>query len=143
MWPSLLDIKGRVRLDAFEKFLQELPMSRSRATMVSQVLPLFSIVIQLLVPVLCCCSSVNSCPLLMWCRLFPLIVNDIFSRIMRMYICFSVNVRKNIIEEDGDFFFLMNQVVSFKDSIVNAHHLKNQWKQITWFVTYFEIIRSY
>ncbi|KAE8675857.1 Detected protein of confused Function [Hibiscus syriacus] len=28
-WPSLLDIKGRVRPDAFEKFLQELPMSRS------------------------------------------------------------------------------------------------------------------
>ncbi|XWS17018.1 hypothetical protein CRYUN_Cryun33cG0031600 [Craigia yunnanensis] len=35
-WPSFLEIKGRVRLDAFEKFLQELPMSRSRAVMVSQ-----------------------------------------------------------------------------------------------------------
>ncbi|GLU16938.1 hypothetical protein SLE2022_333420 [Rubroshorea leprosula] len=33
-WPSLLEIKGRVKLDAFEKFLQELPMSRSRAVMV-------------------------------------------------------------------------------------------------------------
>ncbi|XP_059658054.1 uncharacterized protein LOC132304408 [Cornus florida] len=33
-WPSSLEIKGRVRLDAFEKFLQELPMSRSRAVMV-------------------------------------------------------------------------------------------------------------
>ncbi|KAF8400740.1 hypothetical protein HHK36_014040 [Tetracentron sinense] len=33
-WPSSLEIKGRVRLDAFEKFLQELPMSRSRAIMV-------------------------------------------------------------------------------------------------------------
>ncbi|RVX19664.1 hypothetical protein CK203_005394 [Vitis vinifera] len=33
-WPGFLEIKGRVRLDAFEKFLQELPMSRSRATMV-------------------------------------------------------------------------------------------------------------
>ncbi|XWS27160.1 hypothetical protein CRYUN_Cryun26dG0091300 [Craigia yunnanensis] len=33
-WPSLLEIKGRVRVDAFEKFLQELPMSRSRAVMV-------------------------------------------------------------------------------------------------------------
>ncbi|XP_022755291.1 death-inducer obliterator 1-like isoform X2 [Durio zibethinus] len=33
-WPSCLEIKGRVRLDAFEKFLQELPMSRSRAVMV-------------------------------------------------------------------------------------------------------------
>ncbi|KAL8110965.1 hypothetical protein AgCh_026649 [Apium graveolens] len=36
-WPSSLEIKGRVRLDAFEKFLQELPMSRSRAVMVYQV----------------------------------------------------------------------------------------------------------
>ncbi|XP_055820639.1 uncharacterized protein LOC129889381 [Solanum dulcamara] len=35
-WPSSLEIKGRVRLDAFEKFLQELPMSRSRAVMVVQ-----------------------------------------------------------------------------------------------------------
>ncbi|OMO80520.1 hypothetical protein COLO4_24054 [Corchorus olitorius] len=34
-WSSLLEIKGRVRLDAFEKFLQELPMSRSRAVMVT------------------------------------------------------------------------------------------------------------
>ncbi|KAI3991022.1 hypothetical protein MKX01_026206 [Papaver californicum] len=33
-WPSFLDIKGRVKLDAFEKFLHELPMSRSRALMV-------------------------------------------------------------------------------------------------------------
>ncbi|KAM3282277.1 death-inducer obliterator 1 [Capsicum chacoense] len=35
-WSSSLEIKGRVRLDAFEKFLQELPMSRSRAVMVVQ-----------------------------------------------------------------------------------------------------------
>ncbi|KAK4420032.1 PHD finger protein 3 [Sesamum alatum] len=33
-WPSSLEIKGRVRLDAFEKFLQDLPMSRTRAVMV-------------------------------------------------------------------------------------------------------------
>ncbi|KAH6760655.1 hypothetical protein C2S51_017604 [Perilla frutescens var. frutescens] len=33
-WPTSLEIKGRVRLDAFEKFLQELPMSRTRAVMV-------------------------------------------------------------------------------------------------------------
>ncbi|KAI3707174.1 hypothetical protein L6452_25464 [Arctium lappa] len=33
-WPGSMEIKGRVRLDAFEKFLQELPMSRSRAVMV-------------------------------------------------------------------------------------------------------------
>lgn len=36
-WPSSIEIKGRVRLDAFEKFLQELPLSRSRAVMVSSV----------------------------------------------------------------------------------------------------------
>lgn len=36
-WPGSIEIKGRVRLDAFEKFLQHLPMSRSRAVMVSQV----------------------------------------------------------------------------------------------------------
>ncbi|TKY74676.1 PHD finger protein 3 [Spatholobus suberectus] len=34
-WPGFLEIKGRVRLDAFEKFLQELRLSRSRAIMVS------------------------------------------------------------------------------------------------------------
>ncbi|KAJ8751904.1 hypothetical protein K2173_026120 [Erythroxylum novogranatense] len=33
-WSDFIEIKGRVRLDAFEKFLQELPMSRSRAIMV-------------------------------------------------------------------------------------------------------------
>ncbi|KAK9077675.1 hypothetical protein SSX86_006012 [Deinandra increscens subsp. villosa] len=33
-WPGSMEIKGRVRLDAFEKFLQELPMSRTRAVMV-------------------------------------------------------------------------------------------------------------
>nr|GME04945.1 death-inducer obliterator 1-like [Ipomoea batatas] len=35
-WPNSLEVKGRVRIDAFEKFLQELPMSRSRAVMVTQ-----------------------------------------------------------------------------------------------------------
>lgn len=34
-WPALLEIKGRVRLDAFEKFIQGLPMSRSRAVMLA------------------------------------------------------------------------------------------------------------
>ncbi|XP_068313942.1 uncharacterized protein [Pyrus communis] len=38
-WPGCLDIKGRVRLDAFEKFLQELPQSRSRAIMVVHFVP--------------------------------------------------------------------------------------------------------
>ncbi|CAH2060537.1 unnamed protein product [Thlaspi arvense] len=33
-WPMLLEIKGRVKLDAFEKFVRELPNSRSRAVMV-------------------------------------------------------------------------------------------------------------
>ncbi|KAL1532463.1 hypothetical protein AAHA92_32470 [Salvia divinorum] len=33
-WSTSLEIKGRVRVDAFEKFLQELPMSRTRAVMV-------------------------------------------------------------------------------------------------------------
>ncbi|CAA0810614.1 SPOC domain / Transcription elongation factor S-II protein [Striga hermonthica] len=35
-WPASLEIKGRVRLDAFGKFLQELPNSRTRAVMVLQ-----------------------------------------------------------------------------------------------------------
>ncbi|KAL6215184.1 hypothetical protein ACLB2K_014615 [Fragaria x ananassa] len=38
-WPRSLEIKGRVRLDAFEKFLQELPQSRSRAVMVVHFVP--------------------------------------------------------------------------------------------------------
>ncbi|XP_074271922.1 uncharacterized protein LOC141595847 isoform X2 [Silene latifolia] len=33
-WASFFDIKGRVRYDAFDKFLQALPMSRSRTIMV-------------------------------------------------------------------------------------------------------------
>lgn len=33
-WPSCIEIKGRVKLDPFEKFLQELRMSRSRGIMV-------------------------------------------------------------------------------------------------------------
>ncbi|KAG8657373.1 death-inducer obliterator 1 isoform X3 [Manihot esculenta] len=32
-WSGFIEIKGRVKLDAFQKFLQELPMSRSRAIM--------------------------------------------------------------------------------------------------------------
>nr|DAD44772.1 TPA_asm: hypothetical protein HUJ06_003002 [Nelumbo nucifera] len=35
-WPNFLEIKGRVRLNAFEKFLQGLHMSRSRAIMIVQ-----------------------------------------------------------------------------------------------------------
>ncbi|CAA2963579.1 death-inducer obliterator 1-like [Olea europaea subsp. europaea] len=40
-WPSSLEIKGRVRLDAFEKFFRELPMSRTRAVMVHEGLLFF------------------------------------------------------------------------------------------------------
>ncbi|PIN09041.1 putative transcription factor DATF1 [Handroanthus impetiginosus] len=35
-WLASIEIKGRVRLDSFEKFLQELPNSRTRAVMVLQ-----------------------------------------------------------------------------------------------------------
>lgn len=51
-WASSLEIKGRVRLDAFEKFLQELPKSRSRAVMVSRV-PFYLVVIRILLLVRC------------------------------------------------------------------------------------------
>ncbi|GAB2275591.1 hypothetical protein Dimus_010351 [Dionaea muscipula] len=34
-WLNLFEVKGRVRLDAFEKYLHALPMSRSRAMMVA------------------------------------------------------------------------------------------------------------
>jgi SPOC domain len=33
-WPGFIEIKGRVRLEPFEKFLKELPLSRTRAIMV-------------------------------------------------------------------------------------------------------------
>lgn len=33
-WPKLIEIKGRVRLDALEKFLQELRVARTRAVMI-------------------------------------------------------------------------------------------------------------
>lgn len=39
-WPGFLEIKGRVRLDAFQKFLLELPQSRTRAIMVYLKFPL-------------------------------------------------------------------------------------------------------
>ena len=34
-WPKQIEIKGRVKLDALERFLQELRLSRARAVMVS------------------------------------------------------------------------------------------------------------
>uniref|UniRef100_A0A7N0VJL1 TFIIS central domain-containing protein n=1 Tax=Kalanchoe fedtschenkoi TaxID=63787 RepID=A0A7N0VJL1_KALFE len=37
-WPRTIEIKGRVRLDAFEKFLQDLYKSRSRSIMVMHVI---------------------------------------------------------------------------------------------------------
>lgn len=154
-WPSFLEIKGRVRLDAFEKFLQELPMSRSRATMVSQVLPLLSIVIELLVPVFFFMGKFGSplefetktpyklypsfyhlnqglrtavnCPsfVLLFCQFlatvassnpFPFILDDTFSRIMRMRICFSGIVRKYI-KEDEYLFSFINESEN-----INAQH---------------------
>lgn len=33
-WPAMVEVKGRVRLSGFGKFIQELPKSRSRAVMV-------------------------------------------------------------------------------------------------------------
>lgn len=39
-WPRTIEIKGRVRLDAFEKFLHDLHKSRSRSVMVHQHFPL-------------------------------------------------------------------------------------------------------
>ncbi|GLJ30593.1 hypothetical protein SUGI_0605770 [Cryptomeria japonica] len=36
-WSKFVEVKGRVRIDAFEKFLQELPLSRSRAVMVVSI----------------------------------------------------------------------------------------------------------
>lgn len=36
-WSKVVEVKGRVRLDAFEKFLQELPLSRNRALMVISI----------------------------------------------------------------------------------------------------------
>ncbi|XP_050366271.1 uncharacterized protein LOC126784806 [Argentina anserina] len=38
-WPGSVEIKGRVKLDAFENFLHELPQSRSRAVMVVHFVP--------------------------------------------------------------------------------------------------------
>nr|VDD39199.1 unnamed protein product [Brassica oleracea] len=36
-WPTMVEVKGRVRLSAFGKFVQELPLSRSRVLMVINV----------------------------------------------------------------------------------------------------------
>ncbi|CAN8277254.1 unnamed protein product [Cochlearia groenlandica] len=36
-WPTLVEVKGRVRLSAFGKFVKELPLSRSRVLMVMNV----------------------------------------------------------------------------------------------------------
>ena len=33
-WPAVMEVKGRVRVEAFEKFLKDLPLSKSRAMMV-------------------------------------------------------------------------------------------------------------
>ncbi|KAJ3686594.1 hypothetical protein LUZ61_015758 [Rhynchospora tenuis] len=36
-WPGFIEIKGRVRLEPFEKFLKDLPLSRSRAIMIVDI----------------------------------------------------------------------------------------------------------
>ncbi|XP_068648675.1 uncharacterized protein [Aristolochia californica] len=36
-WPKTVEVKGKVRLDAFEKFIQELPRSRNRTLMVTSL----------------------------------------------------------------------------------------------------------
>jgi len=36
-WSGSVEVKGKVRLEAFEKYVQDLPRSRSRGLMVSQV----------------------------------------------------------------------------------------------------------
>nr|XP_043624515.1 uncharacterized protein LOC122596067 [Erigeron canadensis] len=36
-WPELIEVKGKVRLDAFEKYVQDLPRSRNRGLMVISV----------------------------------------------------------------------------------------------------------
>lgn len=36
-WPTMVEVKGRVRLSAFGKFVKELPLSRSRVLMVYKV----------------------------------------------------------------------------------------------------------
>lgn len=33
-WSKLVEVKGKVKLEAFEKYIQELPRSRNRALMV-------------------------------------------------------------------------------------------------------------
>ncbi|CAA0384136.1 unnamed protein product [Arabidopsis thaliana] len=37
-WPAMVEVKGRVRLSGFGKFIQELPKSRTRALMVYKAL---------------------------------------------------------------------------------------------------------
>ncbi|KAL6985357.1 hypothetical protein U1Q18_018732 [Sarracenia purpurea var. burkii] len=70
-WPGLLEIKGRVRLDAFEKFIQELPMSRSRAVMVYLLLSSVDVISSLLL----CCFLAGVYLLLQRCSTFsPLIM---------------------------------------------------------------------
>lgn len=76
-WPSSLEIKGRVRLDAFEKFLQELPMSRSRAVMVSYDFLSFTVASLLF--------HTSGCSLLQIVCRFSLFFDD-FHCLLRMYI---------------------------------------------------------
>lgn len=84
-WPLSLEIKGRVRIDAFEKFLQELPMSRTRAVMVYKGL-LLSLVTKLYLLSFWAsafCLQKRQCSL-------PLpIVNDIDRRLVFVWLYYS------------------------------------------------------
>lgn len=81
-WSSALEIKGRVRLDAFEKFIKELPLSRSRAVMVPQGPLLF---IGINIRLLFCYSSVSCLLRKRQCSSLILRTNQYFFSIIRMY----------------------------------------------------------
>lgn len=64
-WPTLVEVKGRVRLSAFGKFVQELPLSRSRVLMVYKVYYLQSCIMVVATLALAALDSVSSLLLLL------------------------------------------------------------------------------
>lgn len=48
-WPKIIEIKGRVKLDAFEKFVQELRRCQTRSLMVRLFLVFSSILADILI----------------------------------------------------------------------------------------------
>lgn len=90
-WSGFIEIKGRVKLDAFQKFLQELPMSRSRAIMVSQVSFhcakfWFCYYSPEKRDVLSLCVDPSLLMVQYQHRMFPTMVGDIYARLMRVCI---------------------------------------------------------